>query len=148
MEDMSGWDNNTFQVEWAKARADEREAKERRSAIEEEMVKRQAVPEGYVGRKTTGGLSALYRRRYMVLDSSELQADANNQSLIYLLRTAFVWKASVVVNVWEATPEKVRHKLCSSVAEDFPRPTWRLSQSVNLERDKMGHKPRKLEVAK
>lgn len=112
---------------WQEAKRAESEAKARRQAIEDDIVKLAEVDTSREGTWRVGDLKAVSRHS-VTIDSQKLQDIAREKGLSDSLGTLFTWKPSINKKLWDATDETITAPLSDAITRKPGRPTFSIKQ--------------------
>lgn len=115
---------------WMQAKADEKEAVERRRALEDELIKQLKVDEQSEGTilfeygefqiKVVG-------RMNRKIDADQLQDIAAENGLSDHLSNLFNWKPSINMKLWKAADESITRPLLGAITTKAGRPSVSIS---------------------
>ena len=115
---------------WMQAKADEKEAVERRRALEDELIKQLKVDEQSEGTilfeygefqiKVVG-------RMNRKIDADQLQYIAAENGLSDHLSNLFNWKPSINMKLWKAADESITRPLLGAITTKAGRPSVSIS---------------------
>jgi len=117
--------------DWLQAKAAEREATERRRAIEDEMVRDFCLPESLDGTRThkDGGYKIkVVGRINRSVDSELLQEIATEHGLTDHLPELFRWKPEINAKAWEAADPAITQPLLAAITSKPGRPSFSITR--------------------
>lgn len=117
-----------LQKEWQAAKLAEREAADRRRAIEDELSKHFGITGDEEGTKTYEGFKVTCRMNRKI-DAEKLQEIAAENGLSVHLSSLFRWKPDINMTAWKAASEEVTKPLLGAITTTPGRPSFAIKET-------------------
>ena len=115
---------------WKSAKETEIYGQRRRRELEDEIVKRAAMPVDFTGTMNAYDLKITFSQSTKI-DADALQDLAWKHGLFDRLKELFRWKPELAKKAWEAATDDERAKLSGAITTVVGRPSFELKKAKN-----------------
>ncbi len=125
---------NEIAADWLKAKAEEKQAVDRRRDLEDAMISLLEVSESFEGTETVGDLYEIKvtGRMNRRIDADALQEIAAENGLNEHLSSMFRWKPEINAAAWKAASDEITAPLLHAITTKPGRPSF----SIKLKEEK------------